>query len=53
MSLDPGRAAEYGGDSTSDERQARELTNRFADWYYVISGADFTKLRLKRKDVAR
>jgi hypothetical protein len=32
---------------------ARQLTNRFADWYYVISGADFTKLRPKRKDLAR
>lgn len=53
VSLDPGRAAEYGGDSTSAERQARELTNRFADWYYVISLADFAKLRLKRKGLAR
>jgi hypothetical protein len=41
------------GGSTSDERQVRELTNRFADWYYVISLADFAKLRLKRKGMAR
>lgn len=34
-------------------RQARELTSRFADWYYVISGADFTKLRPRRKDLVR
>jgi len=53
VSFDPGRGAECGGGSTSDERQVCELTNRFADWCYVISGADFTKLRLKRKDVAR
>lgn len=32
-------------------RLARELTNRFADWYYVISGADFTKLRPRAKDL--
>ena len=35
------------------EARVRELNNRFADWYYIISGADFQKLRLKRKDVAR
>jgi len=35
------------------QRQVRELTNRFADWYYVISGAEFGKLRLKRRDLAR
>jgi hypothetical protein len=35
------------------QRQARDLTNRFADWYYVISGADFSKLRLRRKDLVR
>jgi hypothetical protein len=32
-------------------RLARELTNRFADWYYVISGADFSKLRPRAKDL--
>jgi hypothetical protein len=35
------------------KRLARELTNRFADWYYVISGADFTKLRPKSKELVR
>ena len=35
------------------QRQARDLTNRFAEWYYVISGADFSKLRLRRKDLVR
>lgn len=53
VSFDAARAAKYGGDSASGERQARELTNRLADWYYVISGAEFAKLRLKRKDVVR
>ncbi|RPI29866.1 MAG: DUF4340 domain-containing protein [Acidobacteria bacterium] len=32
-------------------RLARELSHRFADWYYVISGADFTKLRPRSKDL--
>jgi len=45
------RAARYGGDAASCERRARELNNRFADWFYVIRGADFEKLRLKRRDV--
>ena len=53
VSFDAACAAKYGGDSASGERQARELTNRLADWYYVISASDFAKLRLKRKDVAR
>lgn len=36
----------------SGQRLARELTNRFADWYYVISGADFSKLRPRAKDLS-
>jgi len=35
------------------QRQAREASARFAEWYYVISGADFSKLRLRRKDLVR
>ena len=35
------------------QRLARELTNRFADWYYVISGGDFTKLRPKAKELVK
>jgi hypothetical protein len=34
-------------------RQAQALSARFAEWYYVISGADFSKLRLKRRDLVR
>jgi hypothetical protein len=51
--FDEKRAARYGGDAAAGERLAKDLTNRFADWYYVISGAEFQQLRLKRKDVAR
>ncbi len=50
---DPARAAKYQGDAVSGARLARELTNRFAEWYYVISGADFSKLRPKRKNIVR
>ena len=35
------------------EELARELRNRFAGWYYVISGADFTNLRPRRRDLLR
>ncbi|HEU0007973.1 MAG TPA: DUF4340 domain-containing protein [Terriglobia bacterium] len=31
----------------------RELRNRFADWYYIISGADFQKLRPSRQDLIK
>ncbi len=51
VSYDAARAAKYGGDGAAGERLARELNRRFADWYYVISGADFQKLRLKRAEV--
>jgi hypothetical protein len=44
-SYDPARASKYGGDGAAGERRARELNQRFADWYYVISGPDFEKLR--------
>lgn len=35
------------------EELASELRNRFADWYYVISGSDFTNLRPRRRDLLR
>lgn len=50
---DTARAAKYGDASGAGERMAKELNARFADWFYVISGADFQKLRLKKSDVAR
>jgi hypothetical protein len=46
--FDPAKAAAYKGDAASGERTARELNDRFADWYYVISGKDFQTLRLSR-----
>jgi len=57
VSHDPAREAKYAGEGSgtpgSGERLAREMSSRFADWYYVISGADFGKLRPKRIDLAR
>jgi hypothetical protein len=46
--FDQSKAAAYGGDAAAGERTARELNDRFADWYYVISGKDFQSLRLGR-----
>jgi hypothetical protein len=46
--FDAAKAAAYGGDASAGERTARELNDRFADWYYVITGKDFQNLRLGR-----
>ncbi len=35
-------------DEPAGQRAAHELNDRFADWYYVISGKDFQNLRLGR-----
>ena len=45
---DATRATKYGDTSGSGERYARDLNARFADWFYVITNADFQKLKLKR-----
>lgn len=52
VNYDAARAAKYGGDGSAGDRRARELNQRFADWYYVIRGADFEKLRPGRKEAA-
>jgi hypothetical protein len=51
--FDPAKAAAYGGDAGAGERTARELNDRFADWYYVIGGKDFQNLRLGRGPTAK
>lgn len=51
--FDEKRAAKYGGDAALGERQAKDLANRFADWYYVISAQEFQQLRLRRGDLLR
>lgn len=48
------RAKQYNDGEEPDaegKELADELRNRFADWYYVISGADFNKLRPRRRDL--
>ena len=48
------RAKQYNDGEDPDEKGkelGNELRNRFADWYYVISGADFAKLRPSRREL--
>ena len=49
-SWDSGRAMLYG-DTGGGEKVSRDLSARFADWFYVIGNADFQKLRLTKADV--
>ena len=35
------------------QKKVEELNSRFGDWYYVISGADFRKLRPQKKDLIK
>ncbi len=47
------RAQRYGQDGGAQGKALeRELRNRFAEWYYIISGADFEKLRPRRRDLS-
>lgn len=48
-SFDQARAARYGDATGSGEKSSRDLNARFADWFYVISNADFQRLRLTKK----
>ena len=54
VSYSEARAKQYNDGKEPDaagKELADELRNRFADWYYVISGADFNKLRPRRRDL--
>ena len=56
VSYNPDRARQYADGrepSGKGKELERELRNRFADWYYVISGADFNKLRPRKKDLMK
>ncbi len=33
------------------QKRVRELNNRFADWYYVVSDSEYAKIRLGRAEV--
>jgi hypothetical protein len=34
-------------------KRVRELNNRFADWYYIVSEKEFEKIHLDRAGVVR
>ncbi len=47
------RAESHEGDAEKGKELADELRGRFSEWYYVISGADFGKLRPSRSDLTK
>ena len=52
IDLDNKRAQEEYDLKVEEGRQrVRELNDRFADWYYVMSDSAYQKIRLKRSDV--
>ena len=57
VNYDAARAQQYAqGANNRGERGKeleRELRNRFADWYYIISGAEFKRLRPLKKDLIK
>jgi hypothetical protein len=42
---------EYDGKVEAAKKRVRELNNRFADWYYVVSDEEYAKIRLDRAAV--
>lgn len=47
------RQAEYDKRRADGEKKAKELNDRFADWYYVIDAASYKKLRVTRADLKK
>ncbi len=44
---------EFDKKITDGQEKADKLNRRFADWYYVIPGETFDKLRLSREDIVK
>jgi hypothetical protein len=42
---------EYDGKVKAAQKRVRELNTRFADWYYVVSDAEYAKIHLDRAGV--
>lgn len=42
---------DYDGKLAAAKKRVRELNDRFADWYYVVSDEEYAKIRLSRADV--
>ena len=41
---------EYDQQLKAAEKRVRDLNNRFADWYYVVSDPEYAKIRLSESD---
>jgi hypothetical protein len=50
---DETKKKDYESKVEEGKKKAQELGDRFADWYYVIPGAEFKKVRLTRADLVR
>jgi hypothetical protein len=42
---------QYDEQVTTAQKRVRDLNNRFADWYYVVSDAEYAKIHLDRAGV--
>ena len=47
------RQEAYDDKLKAAQKRVRELNNRFADWYYVVSDAEYAKIHLNRAAVVR
>ncbi len=44
---------EYEEKMKAAKKKVRELNNRFADWYYVVSDKEYAKIHLGRADIVK
>lgn len=44
---------EYDGKVKTAQKRVRELNNRFADWYYVVSDKEYAKIHLDRAAIVQ
>ncbi len=44
---------EYNDKLKKAQDRVKELNNRFSDWYYVISDAEYKKIHLSRADIVK
>ncbi|MFM7108043.1 MAG: DUF4340 domain-containing protein [Planctomycetaceae bacterium] len=47
------REEEYDGKVKAAQKRVRDLNARFADWYYVVSDAEYAKIHLDRAGVVQ
>lgn len=47
------REEEYDGKVKAAQKRVKELNGRFADWYYIVSDAEYAKIHLGRAGVVQ